>query len=62
MRAAHMPVFKLLGGGGILRLFTPQGWHTAPMGEIDSPTPNFISTRIYNMHIYTLVMTQLQGK
>jgi len=27
-----MLVFKLVGGGTILRLFATQGWNTAPMG------------------------------
>jgi len=32
IRAAHTPVFRLLGGGGNFEVFAPQGRHVALMG------------------------------
>jgi len=40
-----MPVFKLLGLlWVILRLFSPQERHTAPVGEVDYTTPDITIT------------------
>jgi len=35
--------------------------HVALMGEINSPTPDFTPTKIFNMHISALVKTCLRA-
>ena len=59
MRVERIRRYLDYSGWAILKLFARMGDTLRHWGKSDSPTPNFSTTRDYNAHISTLVLTYL---